>query len=56
LYKEVCVVDEGDGAESSGIVLRSHPTTVKHTTIKEKLRGGVEKGKAASACDEMNDE
>ena len=45
LYEEVCVVDEGDGAESAGVVLRSHPTTVKHTTIKEKLRGGVRRGR-----------
>jgi hypothetical protein len=41
LNEEISVVDESNGAECAGVVLRSHPTTVEHAAVEEKLRGGV---------------
>lgn len=44
MNEQVCVIDEGDGAECAGVVLRPHPTTVKHATIEEELRGEMMRG------------
>jgi hypothetical protein len=44
LNEEVGVVDEGDGAEGACVVLRPHPASVEHATVKEKLQGGLERG------------
>ncbi len=41
LNEKIGVVDESNGTERAGVVLRPHPTTVEHAAVEEKLRGGV---------------